>query len=338
MVSRRKEPRAKQATEVPLDDGPRDGSEPWREIEGVQFCHWDRWLLRLAMTEPQGLDTIAREFRTRASRGRGSDAATAEAMLAQVVDLNARLERMGSTPASVLDDEENASEWLRKKAFKRVWHSAPQRKTEAMRRIPRAVVAERARRGNWSALAVSPAPYADKLSAIVGDGYYDHRGTAIVVTLLESAILRALLAAGSDSERAAIHRAVLTVLIGAMESFDDSYDEVGELFREHQRSYLDLIREFAGDCGVMRDLLELVIWEDYGLFVGIEKFLAALPESHADVAVRVLAPIIAELRREQLTYPLGKALRLRRTLLVAVDAVDKDEIEGEGIPPSDDIR
>jgi len=95
MVSRRKEPRVKLVTEVPLDDGPRDGSERWRVIDGVEFCHWDRWLLRLAMTEPQGLDTIAREFRTRASRGRGSDAATAEAMLAQIVDLKARLERVG---------------------------------------------------------------------------------------------------------------------------------------------------------------------------------------------------------------------------------------------------
>lgn len=83
----------------------------------------------------------------------------------------------------------------------------------------------------------------------------------------------------------------------------------------------------------MRDLLELVIWEDYGLFVGIEKFLAALPESHADVAVRVLAPIIAELRREHLTYPLGKALRLRRALLAAAD-----EAEGGSIPPEDEIE
>ena len=66
-----REPRAKPVTDVPLDDGPRDGSEPWRAIDGVQFCHWDRWLLRLAVTEPQGLETLARELRTRAM-GRAS--------------------------------------------------------------------------------------------------------------------------------------------------------------------------------------------------------------------------------------------------------------------------
>jgi hypothetical protein len=34
---------------MPLDDGPRDGTEHWREIAGVGFCHWDRWLLTLAL-------------------------------------------------------------------------------------------------------------------------------------------------------------------------------------------------------------------------------------------------------------------------------------------------
>jgi len=311
-------PRAKPVTDVPLDDGSRDGSEPWRTIEGVQFCHWDRWLLRLAVTEPQGLETIAREFRGRAM-ARASVDTTAEAMLAQVVDRRARLERIGRTPGDVLNDEENASEWLRKKAFKRVWHSAPQRKTEAMRRTPRVVLEERALRGNWSMLAVSPAPHADKLAVAISEDWYDHAGGGLLVNTLEEAIRLMCLDASSDAERAAFHRAVLTVVIGAMERVDDSMGELAEFFREHERSYLDLIRGSAGDRGVMRDLLELAIWEDYGLFVGIEGFLAALPEPHADVAVRELASIIAELRRERLAYRLRNALALRRVLLAAVD-------------------
>jgi hypothetical protein len=139
------------------------------------------------------------------------------------------------------------------------------------------------------------------------------------VTLLEGAVFSALLDAASDAERAAIHRAVLTVIVDAMDRVDDSSSEIAELFREHERAYLDLIRGSAGDRCVIRDLLELAIWEDYGLFVGMEGFLAALPEPHADVAVRELAPIIAELRRERLTSRLRKALSLRRALLAAVD-------------------
>lgn len=54
-------------TERPLDDGVRYGSETWREIDGVAFCHWDRWLLRLALAEQGGLDAIERELRARTS-------------------------------------------------------------------------------------------------------------------------------------------------------------------------------------------------------------------------------------------------------------------------------
>jgi hypothetical protein len=51
----KREPRPTPPTEVPLDDGAREGTDAWREIGGVRFCHWDRWLLRLALDEPEGL-------------------------------------------------------------------------------------------------------------------------------------------------------------------------------------------------------------------------------------------------------------------------------------------
>jgi hypothetical protein len=54
--------RAYPATEVPLDESRRNGTESWRERAGVAFCHWDRWLLRLALDEPNGLRSIAATF------------------------------------------------------------------------------------------------------------------------------------------------------------------------------------------------------------------------------------------------------------------------------------
>lgn len=38
------------------------GPEPWREIGGVTFVYWDRWLLRLALDEPDGLEGLVRRF------------------------------------------------------------------------------------------------------------------------------------------------------------------------------------------------------------------------------------------------------------------------------------
>ena len=145
----------KPPTEVPLDDGTRYGTEPWREIEGVGFCHYDRWLLRLSLDEPEGLSSIMAEFRRRARRpGRADD--VAEAMLAQLADLADRLASVGRVPKDVLDDVERESTWLRNKAFRRVWHATSLRRTEAMTRTRRSVLEARAREGNLSAFPVSP--------------------------------------------------------------------------------------------------------------------------------------------------------------------------------------
>ncbi|WP_437650294.1 hypothetical protein [Sorangium sp. So ce362] len=89
-----------QPAERPLDDGVRYGPETWREIDGVAFCHWDRWLLRLALAEPRGLAAIQRELRARTANRR-LDRDVAEAMLAQVVDLRGRLARLARTPEAI---------------------------------------------------------------------------------------------------------------------------------------------------------------------------------------------------------------------------------------------
>jgi hypothetical protein len=228
----KREPRPKPPTEVPLDDGAREGTDAWRELGGVWFCHWDRWLLRLALDEPEGLRSIAREFRRRAAAPRGPKRA-AEAMLAQLVSLEGRLARLQLAPAAVLDDIERASKWLHDKAFRRVWHATSIRHTPEMACTPRKLLEERALTGNWSVFAVSPAPYFAGLTSVVGEGSYDYRGTGLVVTLLETAVERLLWSAKTDDERLAIQRAMLAATIGAMERVDDSLDELGQHFRDH---------------------------------------------------------------------------------------------------------
>ena len=121
----------------------------------MRFCHWDRWLLRLALDEPGGLRSIAREFRRRAAAPRGTNH-VAEAMLAQLAALEERLTTIQLAPAAVLDDVERASKWLHAKAFRRVWHATSIRHTPEMARTPRKVLGERALTGNWSASSSCP--------------------------------------------------------------------------------------------------------------------------------------------------------------------------------------
>ena len=135
--------------------------------------------------------------------------------------------------------------------------------------------------------------------------------------------------ARNDQERIAIHRAMLTVAIGAMEQVDDSAAELAQLFRSHERAYLGLLRAHVETLQLLRDLLELVVWEDYGLFGEIEGFLRALPEVHADTAMRDLARIIGELRAADLDDQVAKARALRQVLLTPANAlVDAPEVGG----------
>ena len=320
-------PRPKLPTEIPLDGGAREGPDAWREVGGVLFCHWDRWLLRLALDEPEGLRSIAREFRRRAAALRGTKH-VAEAMLALLAALEGRLTKLELAPATVLDEAERASKWLHDKAFRRVWHATSIRHTPEMARTPRKVLEERALTGNWSAFPISPAPYFAEFTSAVGEGWYDYQGTGLVVTLLETAVERLLWSAPTDDERLAIERAMLAASIGAMERVDDSLDELGQHFRDHEHAYLELLRGVAERPGLLRDLLELSVWEGYGLFHEIEPFLRTLTEPQADLALRALANIIAELRASGLDYQLGKAHRLRRAVVAAAEAFS-DAVEVE---------
>src|SRR6187402_2603833 len=67
-MKQRRQPRAIPPDEVPLDQGAREGTDEWKQVDGVVFCHWDRWLLRLALDEPEGLRAISSKFRARARR------------------------------------------------------------------------------------------------------------------------------------------------------------------------------------------------------------------------------------------------------------------------------
>jgi len=323
---RSRTPRVKLPSEIPLDDGTRNGTEAWREIDGIAFCHWDRWLLRASLEEPEGLASVAREFRRRTREDRRLQE-VAEALLAQVNDLEVRLIKLGRLPGDVLEPLERESTWLRDKAFRRVWHATSIRRTEAMLRTPRNLLEARAREGNWAAFPVSPARYFARLRAIYRHGYFDHRGAGLVVLQLEHEGDRMIAAASSDDERLAIRRAILGACIDAMAHVDDSDADLAEHFHEQEQAYLVCVLGHVERPGILRDLLELATWEDYGLFLHIDAFLGALPEAAADLAMRELARIIAELRGADLAYQ-GKKARRLRGLVLASAAVLRSDSEG----------
>lgn len=85
---------------------------------------------------------------------------------------------------------------------------------------------------------------------------------------------------------------------------------------------------------MLRDLLELFVWEDFGLSEAIEPFLRTLREDRADVAARKLARIIPELRAHELDDQLSRARRERTPVLASTPDLDEtlDEASRRGAP------
>lgn len=97
----------------------------------------------------------------------------------------------------------------------------------------------------------------------------------------------------------------MTTVIETMNRADDSDAELAVVFYGFETTYLDLAIDFLDEPVVLVDLIELAIWEGYGLVRHVEPFFTTLPERHADAAMRCLGRIIAELRRETLDYQLS---------------------------------
>lgn len=72
---------------------------------------------------------------------------------------------------------------------------------------------------------------------------------------------------------------------------------------------------------LLRELLELVIWEDQRIVHEVGLFLRSLTEPGTDLALCELGKIIAELRAASLGHQIGKASELRGAVIAAAEAL-----------------
>lgn len=144
--------------------------------------------------------------------------------------------------------------------------------------------------------------------------FAEPRFTSSVVRLLDNKGRVLLMLARSDDERLAIERAMLTASIDLMERVDDSGDDLGQHFREHEQQYLSLLRRYVDREGMLRDLVEVVVWEDYGLFHEAEGFLCELAASQAATVRAELTRLLGELVGADLDYHAEKARKLLRAM------------------------
>jgi len=296
------------------------GPEPWKEIAGVVFVYWDRWLLRLALDEPDGIEGLVRRFegdRRHARAGRSEDA---ESKLSHLDDLKARLAKTATSPRDVLGDGDATDKKLLAKARTKLLDQGLSYKAPAMLDTPRRRLEARALRGHWDRFPTSPARFERELMGLV-DRQRDHdwRQTTWLSIDLEGDIERIGLLLESEAEQMALRRAAMTLIVESMERVDDSGGDMGLLFDDVWNAYLAMPWERTAILPEVffRDLIELAIWEDYGLIRGLGPFFGTLAPDDAAVVERVFADVVPELRTSGFAYQEEQGLGYRVELLLA---------------------
>jgi hypothetical protein len=242
-------------------------------------------------------------------------------------------ERLAAAGVSV-DDIVTAAGALAGKEVRRAWGRVLEGKerqyewSESMRRTLKERGEHHALRGSWPRFPVSPEPHAEEIwSLFQTRGFYSEGQSFGVARKLDRFLARSekLTRAGRLAEAQALFRAWLTVLIELLHIADDSFGCIGMSFHEGFAAYLRLTPEQTGmdEAAYLEDLLELLIWENYGLtYDQTEGYFGRLTRSQGDLCLQYLRRRVEELRADYLPYQSEEAL----TLLGQV-AAEQDRFE-----------
>jgi hypothetical protein len=309
------------------------GPEAWREIAGVTFVYWDRWLLRLALDEPDGLDGLVRRFEADRRSARPSyKAEDAESKLSHLDDLRARLSKIATSPREALGIADATDKQLLAKARTKLIEKGLAYKSRAMLDTPRRRLEARALRGHWDRFPASPARFERELKARV-DRQPDHdwRQTMWLAIDLDGDIERIGLLLESEAEQMALRRAALSLIVESMERVDDSGADLASLFDDVWNAYLAMPWERTTILPEVffRDLIELAIWESYGLISTLGPFFRTLAPDDVTVLETVFADVVSELRDGGFARQEERALKPRAPTKPSSELVGYGNVLGE---------
>ena len=299
------------------------GPEPWHEVRGSSWSHWDLWFCAVAVADHRAdLDQLEErlvgELQDRTGGREGP-----ESKLSHLADLRVRLDDAGLVPGDLATPEVLSERGLLAKARKKLAerYLEGRAKTPAMIETPRVRLERRSRIGHWDAFPVNPERYyrSFRRNVEVKDYISERRSFSAVRRIEErlESLDKAGLAVG---ERLALYRAFHTAGLELADRADDSFGNVGEMRREAWHTYLGIDWQAAGMApeAYWADLCDLVFFEDYALEFKEETLpWHHVPAGQAELVEGALLALEAECRAFHLDYPADEALEQLAWLAVA---------------------
>jgi len=299
------------------------GPEPWEEIGGGIWSHWDLWFCAVTVADHDGrLDQLEERLVGELADRTGSREGT-ESKLSHLDDLRVRLDDAGLAPGDLATRDVLSERGLLAKARKKLAerYLEGRAKTPAMIETPRIRLERRSRTGHWDAFPVNPERYyrSFRRNVEVKDYISERRSFSAVRRIEErlESLDKAGLAVG---ERLALYRAFHTAGLELADRADDSFGNVGEMRREAWHTYLRIDWQAAGMApeAYWADLCDLVVFEDYALEFEEETLpWHHVPAGQAELVEGVLLALEAECRAFHLDYPADQALEQLAWLAVA---------------------
>jgi hypothetical protein len=303
--------------------------------QGISFdvSYWDLWFSIVAVLMHDGdLDRLASRIKEETSMilyHRDS----IERKRCHIRDMKRRLVGESVIPADIVLAAPDLAKTEKRRALTKVMEpihgerglSEPMRNTPRMRRFDHALY------GQWDRFPVSPKPYAEKVAAhFRSKGFYHEDRSFSIARTLDKYVEKAkkLLEAGKAAQAQALLRGWMTVIVELMEKADDSFGSIGMSFDEGFTAYLRIPLEQTGidDVVFFPDLLDFLIWEDYGITDrGIEGHFRRLTGGQADLCVEHLRREITALLDDDLEYQSEEALTFLGQVVAEQERFDEFE-------------
>ncbi len=309
------------ALTLPIDQG-----------ASLSLNYWDLWFSIVAVLMHDGdLDRLADEIK--AKKGLFFDRHSTERKRCHIRDLKRRLIEASIIPADIVLAAGDLAKTEKRRALKKVSESIhkEQELSEPMRHRPRERRYLNALRGYWDSFPVSPEPYAKKIGAhFRSKKFYSENASFGSARTLDGCVVEAKkqVAAGKAAQAQALLRGLMTVIVELIEKADDSFGSIGMSFDEGFTVYLKIPLDQTGidERVFFTDLLDFLIWEDYGFTDGgIEGYFRGLNERQADICVEHLRHEIASLREDDLDYQSEEALTFLGQVIAEQERFDEFE-------------
>jgi hypothetical protein len=298
----------------------------------LDLSYWDLWFSIVAVLTHDGhLDRLSNQIKK--DKALFYDNHTMERKLSHICDLSRRLAEASVIPADVVQAVPDLAKIEKQRAIYRMsmplrtereW-SAPMQNTPRQQRFPHAL------RGHWDKFPVSPESYAKTFGARFRKRVYVSKDASFRISeALDEYVEEAktLVGAGSAAQALALLRGWMTVVVELMPKVNDSFGRVGMSFEDGFTAYLKIPLDQTGidDRVFFSDLLDFLIWEDYGLTNdGIEGYFRGLDHRQADLCVEHLRREVAALRDDDLEYESEEALTLLGQVIAEQERFDEFE-------------